>query len=239
MESSRPSIPKRIYKISESSTSEELSGPEHELLASVLDDRDFPTVMKIVDNYRNGTYTILPLLTKIRSNLECINPFSLTKCCRAKALILPNCNTINDNMIMMLPQLESLTIKAGSTLTGEPFTCSPMLKCLQIISHNKAHPDTLLKPTNIHCFRHLEMLHVMNPVLSDDDFKYLNKLQILILEESQVTPKVLNYLPALELCLINRVLYKYINSIRNKNILEKVGKIHKIQIYALENSMVV
>lgn len=239
--SSRPpktSIARRTYKISESSTVCDTETSDGELLASMLNDKDFPTVMKIVEKYKDGVYTILPYLTKIQSPLETINPYNLTKCCRTKTLILPNCNIINDNMLMMLPQLESLTVKAGSLLTGDPFSCSSSLKTLQIISHNKTNCDTLLTPENIRLFSNLEMLHVMNTMLTDECFRWLPNLRILILEESPVTPKILNYLKLLEICIVNKKLYKYVSSIKNKLILEKIGKLHKIQIYALENHII-
>lgn len=229
--------PRRKYKISESLSDDPVSASEGELLANMLNDKDFPTVMRIVDKYKNGHYTILPYLTRIKSDLETINPYNLTKCCRLQTLILPNCNTINDNMLLMLPRLESLTIKSGSLLTGDPFSSSTTIRSLQIISHSKSEPDTLLTSSNIYMFSNLEMLHAMNGQLTDSDLKYMKELKVLVLEESRVTPQILNYLPKLELLVINKKLYKYVSSIRNKSILEKIGKLYKIQIYALENNI--
>jgi len=81
------------------------------------------------------------------------------------------------------------------------------------------------------------MLHLRNPVLKDEHFFHLRNLKVLILDgNDNVTPIILNYLPKIEICILNKKLYKYISSTKNNAILKKIGKVNRIKIYAVENN---
>lgn len=212
-------------------------GESYKVLAQLLDTIEFHEVIKIIDKFDDGKYTILPFLTKVQSSLVTINPFNLTRCCRITTLILPNCMTLTDNILMLLPYLESLTIRSGSSLTADVFRHLNYLTKLQILSHHEDEPDTLLSLKALENLSRLEMLHVRNGNLKDEYFYHLRNLKVLVLDGNQyVTPAILNYLPKIEVCILNKKLYKYISSTKNNSILKKIGKINRVKIYAVENN---
>jgi hypothetical protein len=205
------------------------------ILAKLLDTVEFSEVIRIVELFDNGRYNILPYLTKVRSSSPVINPYNLTRCCRITVLVLPNCNTLSDNILMLLPYLESLTIKSGSGLTPGVFRHLNYLSKLQILSHTDSEPDHLLTLPAMESLTKLEMLYVRNEDLKDEYFYHLLNLKVLILDGNQyVTPEILNYIPQLEICLLNKKLYKYISSTKNNAILKRIGKINHVKLYAVE-----
>lgn len=211
-------------------------GESIKVLAKLLDTVEFPMVMKIVDQFENGRYDILPFITKIQSSLDTISPYNLTKCCRVQTLILPRCTNLSDNVLMMLPNLESLTIRTGTELTGEAFGHLNYLTKLQILSVDTEY-DTMLTPKIMAQLGKLEMLHVRNDLLNNDCFRHLSNLKVLIIDgTNKVTPAILNYLPKIEVCIINKVLCKFISSTRNNAIIKKIGKLKRVRIYAIENN---
>jgi len=204
------------------------------ILAKLLDTIEFPEVIKIVEKFNDGKYNILPFLSKVRSSSVTINPYNLTRCCRITVLVLPNCTTLSDSVLMLLPYLESLTIRSDSGLTSGVFRHLNYLSKLQILSHNE--PDKLLDLPAMESLTKLEMLYVRNEDLKDEYFYHMFNLKVLILEGNQnVTPGILNYIPQLEICLLNKKLYKYISSTKNNAILKRIGKINHVKLYAIEN----
>jgi hypothetical protein len=213
------------------------NGDSNEVLAKLLDTIEFNEVIKIIKNFEDGKYTIMPYITKIKYYNDTIDTYNLTKCCRTKTLILPNCKSITDNVLMMLPYLESLTIKSGSSLTPDVFRHLNYLTKLQIISHRKQEPDNLICLKSLENLSKLEMLHVRNPSLRDEHFYHLKNLKVIVLEGNEyVTPLILNFLPKLEICIINKKLYKYVSSTKNNLIIKKIGKLDHIKIYAIKNN---
>ena len=51
-----------------------------------------------------------------------------------------------------------------------------------------------------------------------------------------VTPSILNFLPKIEVCVINKKLYKYVSSTKNNEIIKKIGKLNRVKIYAIDNN---
>lgn len=212
-------------------------GESCKVLAKLLDTIEFPEVIKIIEKFNDGKYNILPFLTRVQSSSQTINPYNLTRCCRINTLILPNCKTLTDNVLMLLPYLESLTISSGSELTPDVFRHLNYLTKLQILSHYEDEPDTLLGLGSLENLTRLEMLHVRNSHLKDEHFFHLRNLKVLVLDgNTHVTPAILNYLPKIEICILNKKLYKYISSTKNNAILKKIGKINRVKIYAVENT---
>lgn len=210
-------------------------GESYEVLAQLLDTIDFPEVMKIVDKFEDGKYTILPFLTRVQSSLDVVNPYNLSRCCRLRTLILPHCNTITDNVLMLLPYLESLTIRSGCSLTPDVFRHLNYLTKLQIISHTESEDDVLINLESLENLGKLEMLHLRNSLLHDEHFFHLRDLKVLVLDNNpHVTPAILNYLPKIEICILNKKLYKYISSTKNNAIIKKIGKLNRVKIYAVE-----
>jgi len=205
------------------------------VLAKLLDTVHFPDVIQITEKVEDGHYKILPYLTRVHSTLETISPFNLTKCCRVRTLILPNCRDLTDNVLMLLPYLESLTIPVGCTLTPDVFRHLNYLTRLQILSHTLEEYDTLICLEALTYLTNLEMLYVRNAELCNEHFYHLRNLKVLVLEgNNKVTPNILNYLPKIEICIINRKLYKYISSSKNNEILKKIGKVARVKIYTVE-----
>ena len=206
------------------------------ILAKLLDTIEFPEVIRIVEKFSDGKYNILPFLTRVRSSSITINPYNLTRCCRITVLVLPNCSTLSDNILMLLPYLESLTIKSGSGLTSGVFRHLNYLSKLQILSHSDSEPDDLLTLPAMESLTKLEMLYVRNEDLKDEYFYHLLNLKVLVLDGNKyVTPGLLNYVPKLEIFLLNKKLYKYISSTRNNAILKRIGKVNQVKLYAIEN----
>lgn len=199
-----------------------LGGQLHvgQILAQKLETLDFETLITVIDYIPDGKLEVLPYVSEIHSHESSLNIQYLKCCVRLKKLRLPNCH-VPENILMLLPHLESLTIKQSTYMTGEYFKLLGTLVELQILSISPDEADTTLNSQTIKGLQKLEMLHVMNNILVDEDFYYLRKLRILILISDKVTPKILNYLPNLELCIINKKLYKYVSSTRNKQILKK------------------
>ena len=213
------------------------NGDSYEVLAKLLDTIEFNDVIKIVGNFEDGKYTIMPHITKIYYKGDTIDPYCLTKCCRTKNLIIPNCQTLTDNVLMLLPYLESLTIRAGCPLTPDVFRHLNYLTKLQILSHNDNEPDTLVCLESLESLTKLEMLHIRNPLLRDEHFYHLRNLKVLVLEGNEyVTPSILNFLPKIEVCVINKKLYKYVSSTKNNEIIKKIGKLNRVKIYAIDNN---
>lgn len=217
--------------------SETQGGESYRIIAKLLDTIEFPEVIKVIENFPDGKYTILPYLTRVQTSTDSINPYNLSRCCRINTLVLPNCKAISDNVLMLLPYLESLTISAGSALTPEVFRHLNYLTKLQILSHDESEIDNLLCLQSLEHLDKLEMLHVRNMELRDEHFYHLRNLKVLVLDGNPyVTPSILNYLPKIEICIINKKLYKYISSTKNNAILKKIGKINRVKIYAVEDN---
>lgn len=228
---------KNIFLLDKMSVSQD--GESYSIIAKLLDTIEFPDVIKVIETVHDGKYNILPYLTKVQSSMETINPYNLTRCCRIKTLILPNCKTISDNVLMLLPYLESLTIRSGSALTPDVFRHLNYLTKLQIISRDESESekDTLVCLQSLEHLTQLEMLHVHNAKLRNEHFYHLRNLKVLVLDGNPyVSPAILNYLPRIEICIINKKLYKYISSTKNNAILKKIGKINRVKIYAVENN---
>jgi hypothetical protein len=136
----------------------------------------------------------------------------------------------------MLPYLEAITMNQTDRISGECFKTLNWLTELQILSPSVCKPDTILNSKTIRDLKKLEMLHVMNNTLTDDDFYFMRNLRVLVIISDKVTPRILNYLPNLELCIINKKLCKYISSAKNKQILKRIGRLASVKIYAIENS---
>ena len=138
---------------------------------------------------------------------------------------------------MLLPYLESLTVRSGSKLTPDVFRHLNYLTKLQILSHDENEPDILLGLNALENLTRLEMLHIRNADLRDEHFFHLRNLKVLVLDGNvNVSPAILNYLPKIEVCILNKKLYKYISSTKNNAILKKIGKINRVKIYAVENN---
>lgn len=210
-----------------------IGGESHFIkLARQLDTMEFQEVMKIISLIDNGQYTILPWLYKVCSRLDYINPYNLCRCSRLKVLSIPNCKTISNSTLINLPYIESLTISSVTNLKGDIFYHMNYLKHLQIISHTYSNPDKLLTKHTVKYLDKLKILHVYNNMLSEGDFCHLKSLEVLILETSNrgITPKIMDLMPRLELCIINHTLYKFKETPRNEKIVKKIGKITKIRI---------
>ncbi len=81
------------------------------------------------------------------------------------------------------------------------------------------------------------MLQVRNKNLRNEHFRLLPDLKVLILDgNDKVTPGILNFLPKMEICIINRELCKFISSTRNNAIIKKIGKLDRVRIHAIENN---
>jgi hypothetical protein len=213
------------------------NGDSYEVLAKLLDTIEFNDVIKIISNFEDGKYTIMPHITKIYYKGDTVDPYNLTKCCRTKTLALPNCQTLTDNVLMLLPYLESLTIRSGCPLTPDVFRHLNYLTKLQILSHSEKEPDTLVCLESLESLTKLEMLHIRNPSLRDEHFYHLRNLKVLVLEGNEcVTPSILNFLPKIEICVINKKLYKYVSSTKNNEIIKKIGKLNRVKIYAIDNN---
>lgn len=206
-----------------------------QILAKQLETLDFETLIKVADTLPEAQLEVLPYITQTHSKKESIDIQQLRYCCRLRQLIFPN-YPVQDNVLMYLPHLEHLTIRQSSMMTGEYFKTLGSLIELQILSKSTTEPDTTLCTYTVKHMKKLEMLHVMNHILVDEDFHFLQNLRILILISDRITPRILNYLPKLELCIINKKLYKYVSSTRNKQILKRIGKLDTVKIYAIENS---
>lgn len=207
-------------------------------MAEQLDALDFPDVVKMVDLIRDGRYNVLPYLTKVKSTMKSVNPHTLCRCCRLERLNLPNCTNLTNNILVNLPYITSLTINSVTGLTGDIFYHLSYLRELQILSDTYAQPDTLLNNTTVKYLQDLQYLHLYNNILVNEDFRLLKKLKVIVIETNnpELTPEILNFLPHIEICIINKVLYKFISSDKNRTIIKKIGKLDKIHIYALKNS---
>lgn len=213
-----------------------VDGESYEVLAKLLDTIEFPEVMKIVEKFVDGKYTILPYIKQVQSQSDTVNPYNITRCCAAETLILPNCQTLTDNILMLMPYLKSLTIKSGCPLTPDVFRHLNYLTKLQIMSQSESEPDTLICLESLENLSQLEMLHLRNEKLRDEHFYHLRNLKVLVLDGNEnVTPSILNFLPKIEVCILNKKLYKYIASTKNNAILKKIGKINRVKLYAIEN----
>jgi hypothetical protein len=209
-------------------------GESYEIMAKLLDAIEFPEVIKIIGKFKDGKYNILPFLSRVQSESLNINPYNLTRCCRINTLILPNCTTITDNVLMLLPYLESLTIRSGNKLSPDVFRHLNYLTKLQILSHQEDEPDTLLDLSSLENLTRLEMLHVRNDLLKNENFYHLRNLKVLVLDGNrEVSPAILNYLPKIEVCMLNKKLHKYISSVKNNAILKKIGRVNRVKIYAV------
>ena len=201
-----------------------------ELFAKILDFLEFPDIVRIIKSFQYGEYQILPFISRVHTKLETINPYNLTKCCRTVKLNMNQSNYLNNSMLMMLPFLEQLTVLAGSKMTSEVFEYLPHLKMLQILGEKK---ETILNINSIRWIPNLEFLHISEPYLIDEHFSFMPKLKIVILENSIVTPRILNMLPDLEICMINGCLYKFESSVRNLKILQRMNRAIKVNIVAI------
>jgi hypothetical protein len=201
-------------------------------LANQLDNLDFPEVIKIIELVEDGKYKILPWITKIYSPLPTINPHNLCRCCRTEILNLPVCINLSDQMLINLPYIKSLTICSSNNLTPQIFRHLNYLEKLQILSHQTDKPDTLINEDSVNHLPNLQYLHVMNNIVTDDSLRLLKNLRVLVIDSTNplLTPNVVNHLPRIELCIINRILYKYVNSKTNLEIIKKIGKCNKITV---------
>lgn len=206
-------------------------------LAVHLDNLEFPEVIQIIKTIPDSKYNVLPHLTKVRSNLKTINPHNLCRCCRVETLILPYCTNLTDNVLVNLPYVRSLTVNSNSGLTEDIFHHLNYLEELQILSDYPEAADQILTSESVRQLSKLKYLHVYNNILTDNDIKQLKNLHVLVIDSTnpRLTPSVLNYLRHIEVCIINKILYKFISSVRNNTILKKIGKLRKIQIYAITN----
>lgn len=206
-------------------------------LAEQLDNLEFPEVVKIVEKIEDGKYEVLPWIKRVCSSLETVNPYNLCRCCRTEKLILPQCVNINDNVLVNLPYIKSLTICSQNELTGDVFYHLNYLRELQILSHSLDRPDELLTNSSVKHLKELQYLHVFNNTLTDEDFHHMKQLKVIVIdsENPRLTPNILNHLPNAEVCIINKVLYKYKDSTRNNTIIKRIGKLAKIKIYAIKN----
>lgn len=205
------------------------------LMAKQLDNIEFPDVIKIVDMVNDGRYTILPYLTHVKSVLPTINPHNLCRCCRVEQLYLPNCLDLSNKTLVNLPYITKLTISSNSCVTGDVFYHLNNLTELQIIYHTT--PETIINHDTVKYLKGLECLYTTNNVLVNDDLRFVRNLRILVIDSINpgLTPAILNFLSKMEICIINGVLYKYVESARNNRIIKKIGKLSKIQIYSISN----
>lgn len=204
-----------------------------EIFGKVLDFLEFPQIIEITSEYKYGYVTILPHVSHVYTPLPTINPFNLTKCCNVKSLCMPNCNQLTDNMLIMLPSLEKLVVKSGSQLTADSLQYLQNLKTFEVVHNNTYDMDNILTAKTIGYLPNLEELKINSDKLADDHFTLLPKLRILIINDTAITPKILNVLHNIELCIINGVLVKYKSSIKNRNIVKKIRHIKEVHIYAV------
>ena len=203
-------------------------------LATQLDKLEFPEIIKIIEQINDGKYEVLPWIKRVHSNLSSVNPYNLCRCCRTETLNLPYCVNLDNNMIVNLPYIKSLTINSENRLTGDIFYHLNYLEELQILSHRDDQPDKLLDHNSVKHLTGLKCLHIYNNILVDDDFQHLKNLRVVVInsDNPQLTPNILNYLHSVEICIINKVLYKYIDSTKNNAIIRRIGKLDRIRIYA-------
>lgn len=199
-------------------------------MAQRLDGLEFSTLLQMVQLISDGELKILPHISTVSSEQEYI--FSSMKlCCRARTLIIPRCCNVTNDIIITLPYLESLTINAINGLNEDIFDHLNLLKKLQIISNKIYTPDTLLTSRSVKYLRNIEHLHVYNNHITNEDIACMNKLKTLVLDGNLVSGQVINFLPKLEFCVINSVLYKYTDSVENEKILKKLKCVKKIKIF--------
>lgn len=204
------------------------------LFGEILNFLEFPQIIQISKPYKYGHLTILPHVTRISTPLSTLNPFNLTKCCGVKHLIMPNSNELTDGALLMLPSLETLVIRAGSRVTGDVFQFMTQFKTLEVLSGNIFEVDTILTPHTVQHFGGLENLHIRSSQLRNAHFAQMQNLKILILWGQTITPEILNYLPKLELCVLNGSLIKWRSNERTRKIIKMLGKLREIRIYSVD-----
>lgn len=195
-------------------------------METLLDTVDFHDIARIIKQY--NLTDILPQLQKVRTCLDMDATMldMLSQCSSITHLISPHCRSLNDSVLQRLTSLQSLTLPAGVLCTPRAFMYLHNLKELQILSHSRDHYDTLLDHESIAYMKQLEMLHIRSLILCNDHICQLENLKVLVLEDNdKVTPDILNHLPKLELCVINRKILKFVASDRNHSIIRKIGSI--------------
>ena len=200
------------------------------LIAKILDHLEFSEVIRIAKTIKNYQTTIMPYI----SSIYVVDKFPMLKyiqlCCRTKKLTLLNSRFLDTKTLFMLPLLESLTICVGSLIDNAVFKYLPNLKVLQILALNKCELDSIINKKCIVYLKNVQYLHISSNNLKDYHFKYLTNLKVLILENSIVTPHIMNDLNRLEICIINKCLYKYVHSLKNIAIIKKIGYLNNINI---------
>lgn len=206
---------------------------DHKRLAKLLEQVSLETAARIVAHIPEGRYAVLPFLTRVWSLQPTVDKLDLTMCSRVTVLILPNCINLTDNVLMMLPNLESLTIKVGNSLTSDAFKYLNYLTRLQILSHGDEveMEDTLLNFPVLRYLDKLEMLHVRSSSLRDEHFRLLPNLKVLILYGNKaVSRAIIDFLPKLEILLLNGTLCKFVATANNNQIIRRIGRVDNVQI---------
>ncbi len=201
----------------------------HELIAKILEYLDFVEVIRIVKCIPDGENTILPQIKHIYSSSSLIQRNKLIRCCRAEKLCLPYSNYIDTNVLLKMPLLKSLTIRSGAKIDWFVFEYLQNLRVIQILS--APDKDTIIGSNALDCLKKLEYLYICSDKITENNLKKLTQLKVLILKKSQISPAIINYLPKLEVLIINRILYKYRHTLRNIGIIKRIGYINKIKIW--------
>ena len=200
-------------------------------MASKLQEVEFPVLLQMISLIEDGSLRILPHVTRVKCSERFIDTAKLKLCSSLRTLIVPNCTNITNDVLMALPNIESLTINAINGLCGDVFQHCDHLRTLQIISDVAYNPDTLLDSKTVRYFRNLHHLNIYTNNLSTEDLKIMRNLKTLVIEGSNLSPEIINFLPALEFCVINSTLYKYDDSEESKKKLRKLRQVKKIKIF--------
>ncbi len=197
------------------------------IIAKILDHLVFSEVIKIYKLL--DRQDILPYISEIYSEND-VDLSIIERCCNLKKLTLPNSTKLKTKTLFMLPSLESLTIAIGTKIDNSVFKYLPNLRSLQILSLDGKTTDLIINKLCVTYLTNIRYLHLSSKILKEHHFKTMSKLKVLVLNNTSITPSILNILPMLEVCVINKCLYKYRHSLKNIAILQRIGKLDKIKI---------
>ena len=196
------------------------------IIAKILEFLDFSEAVHIINQIPNGDNTVLPYMKEIHSDKAIIPIHKLNRCLRARKISFPNTDMITTNTLLKMPLLRSITIKSRSNIDWFIFEYLQYLSVLQILGNDTCIVDAKA----LQCMDKLEYLHISNDIISEDNLKILINLKVLVLVRTNITPAIINFLPKLEVLIINGILYKYRHTLRNIGIIQRIGHLSGIYI---------
>ena len=199
---------------------------DDKIIAKILEFLDFSEVVRIIKHIPDGDNTILPYMKEIHSNKEIIPIHKLNYCLRATKISFPNTDMITTRTLLNMPLLRSITIKSRSNIDWFIFEYLQYLSVLQILGKDMH----ILNAKAIRCMDNIEYLHISSDIISENNLKILTNLRVLVLVRSKITPAIINFLPKLEVLVINGILYKYRHTLRNIGIIQRIGHLSGIYI---------